>query len=96
VTLVEPTGSAAVEIPPTPTVTVPNVVVPAVKVIVPVGSTPVEDVTFAVNVTVWPDEDGLAEELIVVVVEAAFTTCSKTEDVLGAESLSPSYSAVSA
>jgi hypothetical protein len=86
VIMVEPAGSVAVEmLARTPlSATVPNVVPPAVNVTVPVACAPVDDVTVAVNVTVWPEEDGFTEEVIAVVVEAGFTTCSKTEDVLGA------------
>jgi hypothetical protein len=95
---VEPTGSATVEMVATIpfSATVPNVVAPALNVTVPVACAPVEDVTVAVNVTVWSCVEGLAEDVIAVVVEAGFTACSKAEDVLGAESLSPLYSAVMA
>lgn len=43
--------------------TVPNVVVLAVNVTVPVGCSPVEDVTVVVKVTVWPCVDGLDEDV---------------------------------
>ena len=48
-------------------VEVPRVVVPSLKVTVPVGVPPLE-VTVAVNVTDWLNTEGLAEELTVVVV----------------------------
>jgi hypothetical protein len=94
--VVDPTGSAAAEMLATVSLnaTVPNVVPPAVNVTEPKGSNPVEDVTVAVNVTFWPTDEGSAEEVSTVVVEAGFTTSSKTGEVLGAESLSPRYSAV--
>lgn len=53
---------------------VPSAVPSAVKVTVPVGSAPVEDDTPAVKVTVSPADDGFAEEVIPVTVEAGFTT----------------------
>jgi len=93
---VDPTGKAAVETLAVPSfnATVPNVVVPAVNVTLPNGSTPVEDVTVAVKVTVCPDDEGFADEVRTVVVDAGFTTSSNTEDVLCKDSSSPLYSAV--
>ena len=44
-----------------------STVLPSVKVTVPTG-TPEPEVTVAVNVTDWPNTDGLGEELTVVVV----------------------------
>ncbi len=49
---------------------------------VPVGTTAVEDVTVAVNVTASPLVDGLTDEISVVVVVAAFTTCVRILEVL--------------
>src|ERR1700722_3788879 len=93
---VDPTGKAAVETLAVPSfnATVPKVVVPAVKVTLPNGSTPVDDVTVAVKVTFCPAEEGFADDVSTVVVEAGFTTSSNTEDVLFEDSSSPLYSAV--
>jgi len=57
-----------------PILTVPRTLVPAVKVTVPTGLAPVEDATFAVNVTVCPTEEGFSDDDTVVVVDAGFTT----------------------
>ena len=50
-----------------PRVTVPRVVAPAVKVMVPTGCAPVEEVTFPVKVTVCPCADGFIDDAMVVV-----------------------------
>ena len=96
--MVEPVGNVAVEmlalVPIT--ATVPNVVVPALKVTVPNGFSPVDEVTVAVKVTLCPDEDGFADDLSTVLVEAGFTTWFKTGEVLIADASSPRYSAVNA
>ena len=63
-----------VDAPPV-SVPVPKVVAPSLKVTVPDG-VPLPGataVTFAVNVTDWPNTDGLADELIAVVVLALLT-----------------------
>lgn len=53
-----------------------------------------DGVTVAVNVTDWPKTDGLAEEVIDVVVEAGLTTCDRAGDVLPKKLESPPYTAV--
>jgi hypothetical protein len=60
-----------VAIPEPFSVPVPSVVAPSLKVTVPVGVGP-EPVTVAVNVTDWPNAEGLAEE-VMDVVEASLT-----------------------
>jgi len=55
---------------------VPNCVAPSLKVTVPVGVPPAP-LTVAVNVTVCPADDGLAEEASVVVVEFVTTVSVK-------------------
>ena len=71
VTVVFPAGNANVvrlALPPA-RLTVPSVVVPAVNVTVPTGTT-VGDLTVALNVTFCPKTDGFGEEVTVVVVVA--------------------------
>jgi hypothetical protein len=53
-------------------VPVPIVVVPSLKVTVPVGGLP-PPVTVAVKATAWPTPEGLSDELRTVVVLALFT-----------------------
>src|SRR5438093_13019954 len=62
---------------------VPSVVVPSLKVTVPVGNTPLNDgVTVARMVTGWPNTEGLGTTVvIVVVVGARFTTWLTLGDV---------------
>jgi hypothetical protein len=51
-----------------------------------------EEVTVAVNVTVWPAADGFGEletEVDVAPPETAFTVCESAADVLPAKLLSP-------
>ena len=55
--------------PSMPSVPVPSIVAPSLKVTVPVG-VPEADVTVAVNVTGWPESDGFTEVPICVVVAA--------------------------
>ena len=60
------------------TVPVPRVVLPSLKVTVPVGLAAAFEpglvmLTVAVKVTAWPETDGLTDELTVVVVLAWFT-----------------------
>jgi hypothetical protein len=65
------------------------------KVTVPVG-VPAPGgtaLTVAVNVTDWPETDGLAPELTEVVVEALFTVCVSPEEVEVSKFVSPPYSA---
>ena len=56
-------------------VPVPSVVAPSLKVTVPVGEPAPGAVTLtvAVNVTDWPETEGLTEEATVVVVSALWT-----------------------
>jgi hypothetical protein len=71
VTVLVPAGKADVirlALPPA-RFTVPSVVVPAVNVTVPTGTT-VGDFTVALNVTLCPGTDGFREEVTVVVVVA--------------------------
>jgi hypothetical protein len=60
----------------------PSVVVPFLKVTVPVG-TPPEEVTVAVKVTPSPETDGFGEEVSDSAVRALFTTCFSIGEVLG-------------
>ena len=46
-------------------------------------------VTVAVNVTLWPNTDGLADDVSAVLVLAWFTTCDTAELVLPLKLLSP-------
>ncbi len=55
-------------------VRVASVVVPSLNVTDPVG-TPTLEETVAVNVTVWPDRDGLSDEVTPVLVAKRCTTC---------------------
>jgi len=54
-------------------VAVPSVVLPSLQLTVPLGVTPVDEVTLAVNVTSCPTLDGFGDEPSTVVVEALFT-----------------------
>ena len=65
-------------------VPVPTVVPASLNVTVPLGVPAPGDtaLTVAVNVTDWPDTDGLAEEATVVVLLAWFTVCVSAELVL--------------
>jgi hypothetical protein len=62
--------------PPAPTVPVPSVVAPSMNVTEPDGlpAPGATGDTVAVKVTDWPNTDGLADEVSVVVVEAWLTT----------------------
>jgi hypothetical protein len=73
--LCDPTDSVAranVAVPEPSSVPVPNVVVPSLNVTEPEGMPEAGDTTatVAVKVTDWPNTDGLAEEVRVVVVLA--------------------------
>ena len=89
-----PTPSAevvkvAVVAPPlVASVPVPSVALPSLNVTVPVGVPEVLEATVAVKVTLWPEEDGFAEEARPVV-EVALTTCVTVGDVLVLKVLSP-------
>jgi len=52
--------------------------------------------TVAVYVTVCPTTAGFADDVVTVVVAAAFTTCERDAEVLVAKFTSPAYTAVSA
>ena len=69
-------------------VPVPSVVAPSLNVTVPLG-VPAPEVTVAVNVTLWPKTDGLAELVNAVVVLAALTTWVRMLEVLVVKSVSP-------
>ena len=71
---------------------VPKVVAPSLNVTVPVGVTkPDTCVTAAVNVTDWPNTEGLTDELTVVVALPLLTVCVKSVDVLPVKFPSPLY-----
>jgi hypothetical protein len=74
-------------------VAVPNTVVRFWNVTVPVG-VPLAELTVAVNVTAWPDVEGLGEEVSVVVLAIFFTTWLKFGEVLVAKVASPLYTAL--
>ena len=77
-------------------VPVPSVLVPFLKVTVPLGvPAPGETgLTVAVKVTDWPKTEGLAEEVKAVAVEAMLTTWLTAVLVLELKLESPAYSAV--
>ncbi len=77
-------------------VPVPSVVTPSLNVTVPVAvPLPGETAaTVAVNVTDWPDTEGFAEDVSVVVVLAWFTVCDRAADVLVKKFVFPPYTAV--
>ncbi len=63
---------------------VPNAVAPLLNVTVPVG-VPLPGATaatVAVNVTDWPNTDGLCEEIMVVELDALFSVSVRTAEVL--------------
>ena len=60
---------------------VPSGVVPSRNVTAPVGL-PLAEVTVAVNVTDWPNVDGLADDVRLVLVLASLTTWETVDDVL--------------
>ena len=67
----------------------PKLVAPSLNVTVPVGVTdPDVCVTVAVNVTDWPNTDGLSDEINVVVVPALLTAINGLVLVLAASALS--------
>jgi hypothetical protein len=75
---------------------VPSTVAPSLNVTVPVGA-PLPGATaatVAVNVTDWPNTDGLAEDVSVVTLEALLTTCDTAGEVLVAKLPSVAYTAV--
>jgi hypothetical protein len=74
----------------------PRTVSPFLNVTVPVGVPlpGVTAVTVAVNVTDWPNTDGLCEELNAVELPALFTVCDNAAEVLVAYAVLPEYTAV--
>src|SRR5438105_3092393 len=69
---------------------------PSLKLTVPVG-VPAPGklaVTVAVNVTLWPNTDGFADDVSAVLVLAWFTVCVSVALVLVAKLVSPLYTAV--
>src|SRR6266487_4300184 len=75
-------------------VPVPSVVVPSLKVTVPVGVPKLWSETVAVNVTDWPNTEGFVEEVNVVVVLSLLTVCVSVGEVLPLTLASPPYTAV--
>ena len=69
-------------------VAAPRVVVPSMKVTVPVGVAPVVAFTTVVKVTSEPYEEVANEEAMEVVVAAALTVCVRAAEVLVASSVS--------
>ena len=69
----------------------PSVLVPSLKVTVPVGTAVPGALatTVAVNVTDWPLCDGLSDDVTPVVVASLFTVWVKVEDVLALKLESP-------
>jgi hypothetical protein len=67
---------------------VPRTVVPFLKVTVPVGVPDAVDVTFAVNLTNWPNSAGFKEDVNAVVV-AFSTTCVTAAEVLVVKYVAP-------
>ncbi len=79
-----------VAMPPPLRLAVPSDVLPSLNVTVPPLSNVTEPaVTVAVNVTLWPNTDGLDAEVTVVVVAAWLTVWKKFADVLAAKLLLP-------
>jgi hypothetical protein len=72
-------------------VPVPSVVLPSLKVTVPVA---VDGVTVAVKVSDAPYVDGFADEVTAVVVFALLTVWVRVDDVLALSFASPPYEAV--
>jgi hypothetical protein len=76
--------------------TSPRVLAPSLNVTVPVGvpEPGAAALTVAVNVTVCPKTDGLAEETTVVLLPSLLTVWKRVADVLPAKFVSPLYTAV--
>jgi hypothetical protein len=66
----------------------PSVIVPFLKVTLPVGVPPTE-VTVAVKVTAAPNVEGFKDDVSAVEVVACFTVCVSTEEVLVTKLLLP-------
>jgi hypothetical protein len=77
-------GVLNVAVPTPPSVPIPRVVVPSLKVTVPVGVPAPGDTgaTVAVSVTDWPETPGFAEEVTLEVVAAWLTVWVMRLDVL--------------
>ena len=77
-------------------VAVPKVVLPSMKVMVPVGvpEPGAKTLTVAVKVMLWLRMDGLAEVLIATDVAALFTVSVRADEVLPMNMASPLYAAV--
>ena len=71
---------------PDDTVPVPSDVAPSLKLTVPVAAV---KLTVAVNVTLFPNCDGLGDDVNVVVVVAGLTTCDTVFEVLPLNVASP-------
>jgi hypothetical protein len=88
--LIECDPAASVEVaklaPPPLSVPVPSVVLPSLKVTVPVAA---EGETVAVKVTEEPNVDGFAEEASATVVLALFTVWVRVDEVLVLSFASP-------
>src|SRR5215831_9786716 len=69
---------------------------PSLNVTVPVGvpAPGATALTVAVNVTVWPNTDGLADEVTVVVEPSWLTVCSRLAEVEAVKLVSPAYETV--
>jgi len=72
-------------------VPVPKVVVPSLKVTLPVGipAPGATAVTVAVNVTSWPEGEGLVDDIRMVLVDAWLTVWVAVDELLEANVLSP-------
>ena len=68
---------------------VANVVVPCLKLTLPVGVPPNCTLTAAVKVTVWPTNEGFGEDVSVVRLVALETLCEIAAEVLALKLLSP-------
>ena len=70
---------------------IPKVVVPSVKVTLPVGipEPGATAVTVAVNVTSWPAAEGLADDITAVLVDAWLTVWVAVDEVPEAKVVSP-------
>jgi hypothetical protein len=81
----DPWGKTVDEItasPVEPILAMPNVVLPKLKVTIPLTGNPPLLVRVAVNFTDWPSADGLGEEVSFMLIFACFTTSTKTGEVL--------------
>src|SRR5205823_1863225 len=81
---------------PLVSVALPNVLAPSRKMTVPVGvpDPGASAATVAVKVTAWPNTDGLAEEITVLVLLTWLTVWVMAADMLLPKLVSPPYTAV--